>query len=391
MLFLRDRLALTTKRKYTDEGFLVVPSRISRTGIQQYYARELDLKDREPDEIIKVYRPPEEVFKEESLQSFANKPITDDHPPELVDASNSKKYSVGHSGHEVSEDGMFAATELFVTDAEAVKKIEEGKVELSNGYTSDIVWETGTTPDSGEQYDAIQRNIKGNHIAIVERGRAGNSCRISDKDPENLGDQTKMAVVIIDGVSYEVSEQASQATAKLQKQLADAEKKAKEKDEEMQEKKKEDEENEEKSKKTTDALKAEVDALKEKIPDTKTLDSMIADKMKLVFTAKSIVKDYEWEGKDNETIMKEVVKEKCPSVQMDSVSADYVKARFDMLVEDLKTDNQQSLNDMFKDIASQNTQHTHNDEELDNRPEHVIARDKMMERNRNLWKSEEKK
>ena len=236
-MFLTDRLNITTEREYTDEGFLKVPARISRTGIQEYLAVEMGLTDKDPKDIVRVYRPEDEVFTDESLTSFANKPVTNNHPPELVNSRNSRQYSVGMSGPEVTRDGMFAKTVLHVTDEDAIKNIESGKVELSNGYTADIEWTPGVTPD-GEQYDAIQRNIKGNHIAIVERGRAGPACRVADNLP-TLGDEVTMAKITIDGVDFEVSDQAAQAVGKLQERLKDSEMETQETDEDL--KKKEDE------------------------------------------------------------------------------------------------------------------------------------------------------
>jgi len=74
-MYIQDRLNLPTERTYTEEGFLRVPARISRTGTQTYLAAELGLKDREPTDLIVAYRPPEEVFDPESLASFAAKPV----------------------------------------------------------------------------------------------------------------------------------------------------------------------------------------------------------------------------------------------------------------------------------------------------------------------------
>ena len=62
----RASYAVQSSRVFTDEGFLCVPGRVSRTGIQQYLARELNL-DGDPNRIVNVYRPEDEVFKDESL------------------------------------------------------------------------------------------------------------------------------------------------------------------------------------------------------------------------------------------------------------------------------------------------------------------------------------
>lgn len=375
-MFLKDRLKLNSEREYTDEGFLRVPARISRTGIQEYFAVEMGLTDRDPKEVIKVYRPEEEVFSDISLNSFSSKPVTNNHPPELVTSKNSKQYTVGMSGPEVLKDGDFVKAVLNITDAEAIENIESGKVELSNGYTADIDWTPGVTPE-GEQYDAVQRNIKGNHIAIVERGRAGPSCKVADNLPYS-GDS--LMKITIDGVDYEVSDQAGQAVAKLQARCTDMEKEAKEKDEEMKKKEDEMEEKEKDSKKTEDSLKAQLDDAKSKILTPEAIDKLVADRAAFVDSVKKVMPEITVDGKDQDTLMKEIVAAKCPNVQMDSVSADYVKARFDMLLESVNQNSQQHLDEAFTKQAQ------HKDGDEDNRPADIIAREKMMADSQNAWK-----
>jgi len=377
-MFLKDRLNITTERQYTDEGFLIVPARISRTGIQDYLAVEMGLTDREPDSIVRVWRPEEEVFSEQSLSSFTNKPVTNNHPPVLVDASNSKLYSVGHAGATVDKDGMYAKTVLYITDAESIKAVESGKVELSNGYTADIDWTPGVTPD-GEQYDAVQRNIKGNHIAIVERGRAGPACRVADNLPDN-GEIVKMAKVTIDGVDFEVSEQAAQAVSKLQARISDTEAELEKKDEELEKKEDEMEEEKKDSEEEKETLKAQVDSLKAQIPTADTLDKMVADRTALIATVTTVAPDIKWQGKDAKTLKREVVALMRPNVQMDSVTDAYVDASFDLIVEQIAGDPQISLD---KALATQVTKPV---ETKDNRPADVIAREKMMADSRDMWK-----
>ena len=379
-MFLSDRLNITTEREYTDEGFLKVPARISRIGIQEYLAIEMGLTDRDPTDIIRVYRPEEEVFSDESLTSFASKPVTNNHPPELVNTKNFRQYGVGFSGPEVTRDGMFAKTVLHVTDEESIKSIESGKCELSNGYTADIDWTPGVTPD-GEQYDAVQRNIKGNHIAIVERGRAGPACRVSDNLP-NLGDTVTMAKITIDGVDFEVSDQAAQAVGKLQASLIDAEKETQMKAEEVKTKEDEMEEEAKEAKKTEDSLKAKVDDANSKIPTADTLDKLVADRTALVDSILKVAPEMEWQGKDADTLRREVVAAKCQNVQMDSVSTDYIKARFDMLVESVESNSQQQLDDAFTQQVNDKSKKVE-----DTRSADVIAREKMMADSQNAWKT----
>jgi len=377
-MFISDRLQISTERQYTDEGFLIVPARISRIGIQEYTALEMGISDSEPNKMVRVLRPKEEVFKSESLSSFQNKPITNNHPPELVNAKNSKEYSVGHAGPEVLEDGMFVKTMLFVTDEEAIKNIESGKVELSNGYTADIDWTSGISED-GENFDAVQRNIKGNHVALVERGRAGTACRVADNLPTS-GEKIIMAKITIDGVDFEVPDQAVQAVNKLQARLTDAEEKTKEDEEEMKKKEDEMEEAKKESEKTEDSLKSQLKDATSKIPNAKSLDKLVADRVAIVEDAKLVSPEIVWEGKDSADLMKEVVLSKRPNVQLDSQSDEYIRASFDIMVDQAKQDPQFAIDEALKTTLVDG-------KPVDNRSPSVIARDAAGERNRNKWKT----
>lgn len=385
-MFLSDLLKLPSERHYTDEGFLKVPARIARTGVQAYTAGEMGLADKNPNDIVKVYRPEAEVFSKDSLSSFANKPITNNHPPELLNAGNSRKYSVGMSDSLVMQDGNYVKTMLFVTDSESIQAVEDGKVELSNGYTSDIEWISGIT-STGEAYDAIQRNIKGNHIAIVERGRAGATCKIADNFI-TLEKEANMAKITIDGVDYEVSDQAGQAVSKLQKRLADAEVEVEKKEGDMEEIKKEKKEDEEEAKKTEDSLQAKLDSALSKIPSDAQLDSLVGERTALIDNARTLLPEMEFTGKDSAAIKSEVVSTLCPNVQMDSASADYITARFDTLLEDAQQGSQDSSGGVLDEALRKTVKVTKQDG--DSRPMDVVAREKMMADSRDAWKTDTK-
>jgi hypothetical protein len=174
MLF-TDKITLDGSRR-TGDGYLAANARVARTGIQSYLGREVGKPDMAS---VKVYRPESEVFSTDALRSFAHRPVTNDHPPEAVSARNWKTHSVGMTGDEIARDGTFVRVPMVVMDQAAIDDVEAGKVELSMGYACDLDWTAGTTPE-GEAYDAIQTNIRGNHLAIVAAGRAGPQCRIGD-------------------------------------------------------------------------------------------------------------------------------------------------------------------------------------------------------------------
>ena len=153
------------------EGFLIchdVP--IARTGPQEYRARELQL-DGDPERIITVNRHPEDVFEDATLASFEGKPITEDHPPENVGPENYAAYTKGHVQN-VRRQGDYIIADLYINDAQLADEVKNGlKREVSCGYLCNYV------PD-GENYR--QTAIRGNHVAVVPRGRAGHEVAIKD-------------------------------------------------------------------------------------------------------------------------------------------------------------------------------------------------------------------
>lgn len=155
----------------TPEGYLIcrnVP--INRTGDQEYAARELQL-DGDPDRLVIVHRYPEDVFDPAAMASFEGKDITQGHPPENLTPENQAAYSKGHIEN-VRRVGDTTVADLFIKDAALASDVENGVVrEVSCGYLCDYV------PD-GDGYK--QQRIRGNHVAVVPRGRAGHDVAIKD-------------------------------------------------------------------------------------------------------------------------------------------------------------------------------------------------------------------
>lgn len=173
----RERLS---QHKYkTPEGYLIcVDSVLARTGKQTYHRDEVfhDGDDTE----IEVDRRPNEVFSEQTLASFENKPITVEHPDCDVTCENYKEYAVGFvrdvkRGTVDGQDVILGT--LVIQDAKTIDEIEAGEhVELSCGYDCDIK----------DEENPQQRNIRGNHVALCEQGRAGNA-RIVDTADDMYG------------------------------------------------------------------------------------------------------------------------------------------------------------------------------------------------------------
>lgn len=152
----------------TPDGRLIADVAITRTGVFTYLLPDGSQR--------KEYRPPEEVFNRDSLQSFVFAPFVDNHPG-VVTAENARLHTVGTIGENVRQDGKFVAASLVVHDLETIRKIEKGKREVSAGYHVELDETPGVSPE-GERYDAIQRNIRANHVALVDEGRAGPQARI---------------------------------------------------------------------------------------------------------------------------------------------------------------------------------------------------------------------
>lgn len=168
----------------TQEGFLIcrnVP--IARTGTQDYLARELQL-DGDPERTILVNRLPEDVFETATLASFEGKPVTDGHPPENVSPENYAAYAKGHVQN-VRKQGDYIVADLYVNDAALASDIRNAvKREVSCGYLCNY------EPD---ETGYKQTHIRGNHVAVVPKGRAGATVAIKDAAPEAEKGRKKMS------------------------------------------------------------------------------------------------------------------------------------------------------------------------------------------------------
>lgn len=155
----------------TPEGFLIchdVP--IARVGQQEYFARELGL-DGDPCRPVQVRRCPEDVFDPAAIASFEGKDVTQNHPPENLTPENHALYAKGHAEN-VRREGDYLVADLHLKDPNLISDVENGVMrEISCGYVCNY------TPE-GDGYR--QTNIRGNHIAVVPRGRAGHLVAIQD-------------------------------------------------------------------------------------------------------------------------------------------------------------------------------------------------------------------
>jgi len=279
-----DQFVMDGIRK-TNDGYLVANARIARAGIQLYSGHEVGIPDRD---IVRVYRPPEEVFSKQAMKSLAHRPITLNHPPNMVDAGNWDQYAVGHTGDDVVRDGDHVRVPMVIMDAKAIEAYEKhGVCELSVGYGCDLKWGRGKTPD-GEVYDAKQTAIRGNHLAVVPAARGGSLLRIGDEDKG----ASEMAKILIDGqtISFDdelAAKHVQKYIAALQSALADANKKASEAEDDEEE----EEEKRTRAEKDAETLRGEVAALKKQLEDAnarfsgKALDEIVKERTELMLKA----------------------------------------------------------------------------------------------------------
>lgn len=316
-----------------DNGWLSAFGRISRVGVFEY--RQAD------GTIRRELRPPDEVQAPPALASFAMVPVTLGHPPEgLLNAETTRERAVGNLGDSVRADGDFVVANLLVTDGKAVTAAGEGQYQLSCGYSCDVDESPGVW--RGERYDAVQRNIRGNHVALVGAGRAGPEVRIrldagdavcvmsTPGQSEKLSTEglPTMRKIKIDGVEYEVSEQVAQAYERAQKlraDAADAEGKAAADAQARATK----------AEARADAADVKIAELTKRLAvaeDPKAIAERVAERVALESKARELGAEFKADAADDE-IRRAVIARVSPAIKLDGKDPLYVRAAFDLAVE----------------------------------------------------------
>lgn len=320
--------------KYIDErtGYLHVKAKVSRDGIQEYLGIELGVDGLEPYKTYNVYRPKEEVTSDESLNTIINAPVTDNHPNDFVDKSNSDQLTKGVGlNYKVIKDNKDTLVEvdLIVTDKNLIRKIQDGKVEISLGYEQNLVKENGVY--DGVNYQFKQTDIRVNHIAIVDAGRCGSKCKITFDNGvkiDNVKIQKQgatMPKIKIGDVEYEINDCLAKhisglkdTISTLQKDMETAKAKA-----DMAEEEKE-------------KMKKENDSLKSKSNDS-AINDAVSQKLSLMDTAKKMQVDCKLDD-SNDSIKKAIINKTYPNLSLDGKSDTYIDAMMDAVSEKIKED-----------------------------------------------------
>lgn len=171
-------------RSYDKDGRLhVAVTPISKANVCPYIGKEIpgwDSLGLDPNKVYNMYRDPAEL--EKGAASFNNLPLLKKHIQVSADAPM-KDDVVGSIGSDVHFDAPYLKASLCVWDSEAIALIDAQELdELSSAYHYVPIMEPGTTPE-GEAYDGRMTNILGNHLALVEVGRAGPDVVVADSNP----------------------------------------------------------------------------------------------------------------------------------------------------------------------------------------------------------------
>ena len=302
------------KATKTDEGFIRDSPIVGRTGILVY--RNADGTER------REYRPPEEAFKADSLASLMGKPITIGHKAFVTAGNAAKVAPVGSVLSAGRQDGNAIRADIVIYNLDTDAR------ELSCGYSLNLDETPGITPE-GEHYDAIQRNIVYNHVALVPQGRAGiarlnmDGSQIID-DERNENDMAEMTKIRLDsGIEYECAPEVKVEIEKMRKDSAEAQKEF-------------------------DKLQAKYDALDAELKKEKEGRKSDAEKAKANFDEAvkarvellKVAEAHKVENADSMTdteIKTAVIKAvRGDSINLDGKSADYIEAAYDMAKADVK-------------------------------------------------------
>lgn len=223
-----DRVSFGTVNR-EDDGSITSKAIITTAGIYSY---------RLPDgSVQKEFRSPEEVFKADTMASARMMPITNDHPPTVfLDPTTAKKYSVGFTGENVERADDSCVAPIKINAEEGIKAVDSGRRQFSCGYSARVVKQDGQW--KGQPYTHAQTDIKYNHLALVDQGRAGPSaslrldaadaCQITDataeptEPPEPKGTKTMSSKVRLDnGIQYDCADEVAVEFKKIKDQVGE--------------------------------------------------------------------------------------------------------------------------------------------------------------------------
>ena len=334
-----------------ENGFLSLLANITRTGVFTYFQKS-------PDGTIKIIRQlrhPDDVFSEESMSTLMGLPTTNEHPSELVSKENAKNLLIGMTSDRPKKIQLDDDEESYIQqkvtffDSESIEMIVSGeRQEMSLGYTCRLDEESGEW--NGQKYDYIQRDIRYNHLSLVDKARGGSECRVilndgcaaSKESIVNVNcdglslidelENDKMKIFVKDGVEHKVSEEiytilsdSDNALAKVNAELSEAKSSA------------------DKLEAKYDALKVELDSKEEKLSDDEFAAAVKA-KVELVSKAEAILdSEDDLIALSDREIKEKVIKFVNKDANLEGKSDDYIDACFDIFSEAKKSKSEEII------------------------------------------------
>jgi hypothetical protein len=263
-------------------------------------------------------------------------PITDLHPVDgIVNVENAKQLAVGFTGENLHHDGIFISLPLSITTKQGIEAVKvKNRKQLSLGYSLDLEQQPGTF--NGDDYDCRQKNIKYNHLALVERGRAGENVRINvdsliEVDEVNNPNIHKnkgavMPKIRLDGIEYEASQEVINALDKANTEIGTLRASIVDKDNNIT-----------KMRADADTMKANLDSAEKKVKDIPTvISAAVKERIALERIALDALPEEKTKGISNLSdvdIRKLVILEKFPEAKLDGENEVYLRARFDAACE----------------------------------------------------------
>lgn len=188
-----------SQRRFDENGFLHVEANpVSKAQVSPYYGMEIDGWEElnlDPERVYYAYRAEESLA--EAAPTFNGLPLLLGHYPESAEKPQ-KEHRVGSLGTDAAFSPPYLRVTLIITDQRGIDAIVSGKAkEISAGYAFDPEFIPGEY--EGQKYDFIMKNIRGNHVALVEEGRAGPDVSVQDeKHTQPRGTVMKMKKGVLD-------------------------------------------------------------------------------------------------------------------------------------------------------------------------------------------------
>jgi len=375
-----DRSEVSGDAVLTEEGYIRATAIVTRTGIFLYNNPDGTLR--------RELRHPSDVWDEESISSMSLIPVTNNHPNnKLVNSKNFKELAIGFTGETIKKDGDFILATLVITDHDGVDYVKnQGRKQLSLGYTVDLHQDDGVY--KGERYDYRQKNIRYNHLAIVEKARAGADARIALDSMDTVEillkkeDQMAKRKIKIDQDEMMVEPEIGDYIDRLQmdvKNLQDERNRVEMELSRMREEL-------EKAFAERDSMQAKMDDPALKVPvGTVSMDSMafqsaVKERVRVITTAEQTLDKSKRQNLDSMStldIKKAVISQCRKTISLDGKSFAYVDAMFDTI-----------LDDRLKSAVNvDNVEFLTENKNLDSQSTTMSARDKMISTQKDMHKN----